>query len=139
MDVRGPAERAGAASDTLSRSWEPGIRCSRAYDVLHANLFFAMRNQDLRVVTLVRTEPGGGEDLGGRGLATLGRRRAKQPFLIIDGDMPGQEPSPSRQTGSAPGTGRRLLAGNGSMLRPRPRPRFRSGRNPRCCRRDLLG
>jgi receptor protein-tyrosine kinase len=57
-----------------------------AYDVLHANLFFAMRNQDLRVVTLVGPNPRVGKTSVVEGLANVAARGGRN-VLIIDGDM----------------------------------------------------
>jgi capsular exopolysaccharide synthesis family protein len=57
-----------------------------AYEVLHTNLFFAMRNQGLRIVTLVGPNPQVGKTSAVEGLANVAAPGGRN-VLIVDGDM----------------------------------------------------
>jgi capsular exopolysaccharide synthesis family protein len=57
-----------------------------AYDVLHTNLFFAMRNEGLRVVTFVGANQGVGKTSAVEGVANVAARGGRN-VLIVDGDM----------------------------------------------------
>lgn len=57
-----------------------------AYDILHTNLFFAMRNQDLRIVTFVGPNPQVGKTSAVEGLAKVAAWSGHS-VLIVDGDM----------------------------------------------------
>jgi succinoglycan biosynthesis transport protein ExoP len=57
-----------------------------AYDVLHTNLFFAMRHRDLHVVTFLGPNPQVGKTSVVAGLADVTTRGGNR-VLIVDGDM----------------------------------------------------
>ena len=57
-----------------------------AYDILQANLFFAMRNNDLNVVTFIGPNPQVGKTSAVEGLAKVAARGGRN-ILIVDGDM----------------------------------------------------
>ncbi len=57
-----------------------------AYDVLLTNLFFAMRDQDLRIVTFLGPNPQVGKTSTVEGLANVAVRGGRN-VLIVDGDM----------------------------------------------------
>ncbi len=57
-----------------------------AYDVLHTNLFFAMRDQSLRIVTFVGPNPQVGKTSAVEGLAKVVARGGRS-VLVVDGDM----------------------------------------------------
>jgi Mrp family chromosome partitioning ATPase len=63
---------------------DPGIR--EAYGVLQANLAFALRNDNMRMVTFVGFNPGVGKTSAVEGLARASSRGDRQ-LLIVDGDM----------------------------------------------------
>lgn len=63
---------------------DPAI--SEAYDVLQTNLFLAMRNGDLSVVTVLGPNPRVGKTSVVAGLAKVGARGGRN-MLIVDGDM----------------------------------------------------
>lgn len=57
-----------------------------AYEVLQTNLFFAMRNQGLRVVTMLGPNPQVGKTSAVEGLANVAATGGRN-VLVIDGDM----------------------------------------------------
>jgi capsular exopolysaccharide synthesis family protein len=57
-----------------------------AYDILHANLFFAMRDRQLRIVTFVGPNPQVGKTSVVEGLAKVAMRGGHNA-VIVDGDM----------------------------------------------------
>ncbi len=59
---------------------------SEAYDVLQTNLFFAMRNRHLQIVTFLGPNPQVGKTSTVEGLATVAVRGGRN-VLIVDGDM----------------------------------------------------
>ncbi len=59
---------------------------AEAYDVLHTNLFFAMRDQALQLVTFVGPNPQVGKTSAVEGLANVAARGGRK-VLIVDGDM----------------------------------------------------
>jgi tyrosine-protein kinase len=70
--------RTGAAAD------DPAV--IEAYSVLHANLMFALRAGDMRLVTVVGYNPGVGKTSTVEGLGRAGVRGDRR-VLIVDGDM----------------------------------------------------
>lgn len=59
---------------------------AEAYGILQANLTFALRGDDMSVVTLVGFNPGVGKTSAIEGIARAGGRGERQ-LLIVDGDM----------------------------------------------------
>ena len=57
-----------------------------AYDILQTNLFLAMRNSDLNVVTFIGPNPQVGKTSAVEGLAKVAAR-GERNILIVDGDM----------------------------------------------------
>lgn len=57
-----------------------------AYDILHANLFFAVRDRHFRIITFVGPNPQVGKTSAVEGLAKVAMRGARN-VVIVDGDM----------------------------------------------------
>ncbi|MGP8241606.1 MAG: Wzz/FepE/Etk N-terminal domain-containing protein [Solirubrobacteraceae bacterium] len=75
---------------------------SEAYDVLQTNLFFAMRDQALCIVTFVGPNPQVGKTSAVEGLAKVAARGGRK-VLIVDGDMRAGELSRRLGHGGHPG------------------------------------
>jgi capsular exopolysaccharide synthesis family protein len=67
------------------RSEDPML--PEAYSILHTNLVFAMRDQDLGMVTFVGPDPQVGKTSTVEELANLAARWGGQRVLVLDGDM----------------------------------------------------
>jgi capsular exopolysaccharide synthesis family protein len=87
----------------------PGLRAEdpvlpEAYDVLQTNLFFAMRHHDLRVLTLVGSNPRVGKTSVVEGLAAAAAGGSRN-ILVVDGDMRAGALSDRLVKGLQPGGG----------------------------------